>query len=283
MSIIDDNRKRLDNKWNGDKKLTGKNDSKASTRKIYSAPALEKGLDILELLCQEPGGLNINEIVFKLNRSIGELFRMLVVLEQRGYVSSVEGTDKYIMTLRLFGMAHQFPPIKRLTTAARPLMRRLSYSIEQSCHLVIYYEGNGHVVEQQDSPSARVFSVRLGAIAPLLDTCSGHVLLAFSNEEQREQMIMRMPKQNKRIRDDIKKIVTKVLEQKHEVIKSRQVEGIHDIGFPVFDHTENIVAVLVVPFFAYLDDSHPVKLEDAKQYLADAALDLSKSLGYKAM
>ncbi|AGH44432.1 hypothetical protein [Paraglaciecola psychrophila] len=39
-------------------------------RKTYSAPALEKGMDIMELLAVEAEGLNIGEITKKLNKSV---------------------------------------------------------------------------------------------------------------------------------------------------------------------------------------------------------------------
>ena len=255
------------------------NDNKK--RKTYSAPALEKGLDILELLSTEAEGLNIGEIVIRLGRSVGELFRMLVVLEQRGYVYLPEGSDKYVLTLKLFGMAHRFPPVKRLTTIARPIMHKLAFEIEQSCHLVIYYEGRGHVLVQEDSPSARIFSVRLGAEAPLLSTCSGHVLLAFAEEQQREQMVNKIPNLTKKQEAEIKKITKRVREQGYEIIKSSQTLGVQDIGYPVFDYTENIVAALVVPFVAYLDGSHQIEIDQAEKIVRAAARDLSVSLGYQ--
>src|SRR5690606_2605919 len=46
----------------------------------YSAPALEKGLDVLELLAAEAHGLNLQEIARRLDRSPNELFRMLDVM-----------------------------------------------------------------------------------------------------------------------------------------------------------------------------------------------------------
>jgi hypothetical protein len=49
----------------------------------YTAPALEKGLDILERLSLSETGLSLSEIARDLGRSVSEIFRMLVVLEQR--------------------------------------------------------------------------------------------------------------------------------------------------------------------------------------------------------
>jgi DNA-binding IclR family transcriptional regulator len=250
-------------------------------RKTYSAPALEKGLDIMELLAAEAEGLNIGEITKRLNRSVGELFRMLVVLQQRGYVSLEQGSDRYTLTLKMFGLAHRFPPVKRLTSVSAPVLRRLSYDIEQSCHLVLYYEGKGHVVVQQDSPSERVFSVRLGAEAPLMNTCSGHLLLAFADEYTRKQMLSRIPLHhpNEDVLD-MDKMVRKVLSQGYESIHSAQAQGIQDIGYPVFDYQDQAVAALIVPYFEYLDGSHQTVAEDAHSIIKQAARDISVSLGH---
>jgi DNA-binding IclR family transcriptional regulator len=253
----------------------------SSKRKTYSAPALEKGLDILELLSNEPEGLNISEITRKLNRSVGELFRMLVVLEQRGYVSLEPGSDRYTLTLKMFGLAHRFPPVKRLTSVSAPILRRLSYDIEQSCHVVIYYEGKGHVVVQQDSPSERVFSVRLGAEAPLINTCSGHLLLAFADQNTRERMVSRIPAHHPTDKElNIENMVRKVLSQGYQNINSEQAHGIQDIGYPVFDYQSQAVAALVVPFFEYLDGSHHTSAEEAHPLIKQAARDISSALGY---
>jgi uncharacterized membrane protein len=57
-------------------------------RSRYAAPALDKGLDILELLSSVSEALTHSEIASRLGRTLTEVFRMLVCLEQRGYISS---------------------------------------------------------------------------------------------------------------------------------------------------------------------------------------------------
>lgn len=257
------------------------NKEQSSRKKQYSAPALEKGLDILELLSDKADGLSIGEITAALDKSVGELFRMLAVLEQRGYIELPAGGDKYTLTLKMFGIANRFPPVKRLTSIASNIMQKLTYRIEQSCHLVIYYEGKGHVVVQQDSPSERMFSVRLGAEAPLMNSCSGHVLMAFAEQHNFEMMLKRIPSQHvKTNKKAFKKIADRVIEQGFELIKSAQAQGVQDIGYPIFDSANNVVAVLVVPFVEYLDGSHAVGLSDAQTHIEEAALAISTKLGH---
>ena len=52
----------------------------------YRAPALDKGLDILELLAEHPDGLTRAEIVKELGRGPSEIYRMLERLVARQYV-----------------------------------------------------------------------------------------------------------------------------------------------------------------------------------------------------
>lgn len=261
-----------------EKKMTKESSSR---KKHYSAPALEKGLDLLELLSEEVNGLNISEITRRLDKSVGELFRMIAVLEQRGYIELPQGSDKYRLTLKMFSISNRFPPIKRLTSLANPLMQRLSYTIEQSCHLVIYYEGKGHVVVQQDSPSTRIFSVRLGAEAPLMNTCSGHLLLAYSSPDKRELMLNRIPENHPRPNQKaFKSILKKVESQGFEKIISAQAQGVEDIGYPVFDNTGQIAAALVVPFIGFLDGSHSVAANSAHEKIKTTADEMSRLLGF---
>jgi len=248
-------------------------------RKTYSAPALEKGLSMLELLADEPGGLKLSDIARRLDRSVGEIFRMLAVLEQRGYVTSMNGTDTYRLTLKMFDLSHRFPPVKRLTSIAAPVMEQLALGTGQSCHLSTYYEGKAHVIAQQDPSSERIFSVRLGASAPLVNSCSGHILLTFANEETRVRMLAELPARERPRKSDLRQLVGKVRKQGFERVASQQIHGVEDIGFPVFDYTGAIVAALVMPFVSYLDGSHPVAIDQAVLRVKAAAETISSNLG----
>lgn len=250
-------------------------------RKTYAAPALEKGLDILELLAAEGQPLTSAEIASRLDRSVGEIFRMIVVLEQRGYVAA-GADDRFSLTLKMFEVASQVAPLKRLTAVAINVMHGLSMATQQSCHLVVYANGRGVIVAQESSPSPRGLNVRIGAEAPLLESCSGHLILAFADGPARARMLA------ERTADDssrpseasIQRLVTRVRKQGFESIRSGQVAGVHDIGYPVFDHSGKMQAALLIPFLEHLDGSHEVSFEDCRVLLADAAAAVSRGLGY---
>ena len=258
--------------------------SKKKEPTAYSAPALSKGLDILELMATEPEGLTLGDIAERLDRSKGEIFRMLAVLEQRDYIRSEANSDKYALTLKLFEVAHQTSQVKLLTNAAIPVMRNLAKVIEQSCHLVIPSNGRGLVIAQQDNPGDRHFGVRLGSEVPLIDSCSGHIILGYSNVDEQAELLANQPKQfQKSISKAALTTLTRRIQSKgYEKIKSIQVQGVLDIGYPIFDYSGHLIGALIVPYLEYLNNAPKLKQIDAQEHLQRAAASISDALGYQA-
>src|SRR6187549_1452106 len=161
--------------------------AKASSRKPpvrprYAAPALEKGIDIVELLADSESGLTVSEISQKLKRRMSELFRIIVVMEQRGWLQKDPESARYAVTYHVLKLAHRSTPAQTLTAAAAPLMHELSTRINQSCHLVVRSGTQGLVILRQENQERHAnLSVRLGAIIELASSCSGRVLLAHLN------------------------------------------------------------------------------------------------------
>lgn len=148
----------------------------------YSAPALEKGLDILELLSDEAGGLSQSEIADATGRSVGQIFRVLATLERRGYVTRDRQSGLYAFSMKVFDLAHRHPPLRGLVLVATPPMRELADQVRQSCNLSVLDAGAVRVVAQVESPADFGFRVRVGAEFPLDSTATGAVLTAQSDD-----------------------------------------------------------------------------------------------------
>ena len=148
---------------------------KLSTRKKasanhtrYSAPALEKGLDVLEALAAEPHSLTLQEIANRLDRSPNELFRMLDVLVRRGYLAR-EPDSTYVLTLRLFELGQRHPLVDRLLDAAMPHMQELARQTGQSNHLCVHHDARLVVLARAEPPEPMSCLVRQGAHFAFLD------------------------------------------------------------------------------------------------------------------
>jgi len=250
-----------------------------ATATAYTAPALEKGLDILELLAGEGDSLSQTAIAQRLGRTTTELFRMLAVLERRGYVTR-HADAGYRLSLRLFELAHQHPPLKRLLSVALPAMQELAATTRQSNHLVIHFARRILVVAQVDSPEPMGFAVRLGAHFPFRpDRASSRVLSAFQPAPLQQELIAELlanaPRaiSAARVRAELADIAKKGV----YMARSDTTEGVTDLCAPVFDHSAGAVAALTLPYLRQRDIT--VSVAAARQSLLATVERISTALG----
>jgi DNA-binding IclR family transcriptional regulator len=244
----------------------------------YAAPALEKGLDILEMLCRSAKPLSQKEIAEVLDRSVGEIYRMLACLVSRDYV--VQIGDGYAITTKLFELAQSNPPTRRLLLEAAPLMQGLSAELEQSCHLTVYNQGRQVVIAKVDSPSGMGFSVRVGAELDVLVSASGQVLLAFQTPETRklriEESVRRRPSHSE---PRVERILDSVRAVGFASIVSVQVRGLSAVSFPILDSQGHAIAALVVPYAERIDQRQRKLVPEVEKALAAAARNLTGRIG----
>jgi DNA-binding IclR family transcriptional regulator len=219
----------------------------------YRAPALDKGLDILELLAATEEGLSQAEIAKALSRSPNEIYRMLDRLVRRGYVVRLNG-DRYEVTLKLFELAHARPPIQRLLTQSLPVMRKFARDAQQSCHLVIYDRNILVVAAQVDGPGYWNVSVRVGSRIGMINTGSGHVFLAFASNEERRQMLDKEQQQDA-LTPALEAHLDKVRMQGSENMKSLQIMGVSNLSVPILGPLGTVLAVYTCPYSERLDSS----------------------------
>lgn len=250
----------------------------SSSVATYSAPALEKGLDILELLCRSNTSMTLTEMADSLGRSVSEIYRMLACLVGRNYIVSLG--ESYGITTKLFALAHSNPPTNRLLSEAGPIMQDLSSRLEQACHLTVYSDGAQVVIAKVDNPSGLGFSVRVGAELDVLVSASGRVLLAFQDSAIAQQRI----KESVRRRPDqsnaqIEQVLRKVRSRGYESIVSVQVKGLHAVSYPILDTQGSAIAALTVPYAERLDLTKRKTIAEVETALKKAASDLSERIG----
>jgi DNA-binding IclR family transcriptional regulator len=244
----------------------------------YSAPALEKGLDIVEVFASEPGGLTGTEVARRLGRSVSEIFRMLICLERRGYICETDSEDRFELTLKLFELAHRNHPLDRLVAHARPLLHEVANHTGQSCHLAMLSDGAIIVVAQVDAPGAMGFSLRLGAQLDLFDTASGHVILAFQSDAARRRSLAAWEiRSRRRPPGGLEKHLTAIGALGHEEMPSYSVRGVVNISFPVFNQHGEAIAAMSVPFIERVGEHLGPK--QIKEYLQSASRKLTAGIG----
>ena len=251
-----------------------------AARVRYAAPALDKGLDILELFASEPVGLTTSEAARHLGRTVGEIFRMLVCLEDRGYISQTASDERYELTLKLFELAHHHQPLHRLAAEARPLMEKVAHETGQSCHLAMLSNGEVIVVDQVDAPRTAGFALKLGARIDLLNTASGHLILAFQQSAMRDRALAEWKRRTGRsLPRDLVRHLDRIRQRGYEEMPSYQVRGVTNIAFPVLNQHGDAIAAFSVPFLARIGDR--IGPTHVKLALREASQKLSSAVGGK--
>lgn len=249
-----------------------------SEPKEYAAPALDKGLDIIELLCKAEAPLTPKQIAAELGRTVGELYRMIASLAARNYIAQVG--DSYYITTKLFELAQINPPTHRLLLEARPIMQKLASDIEQSCHLTVYGQGRQIVIAKIESPSSMGYSIRLGSELDVIVSVSGRVLLAFQDEATRSFMIEEaLRRRPDHIVPNLDKKLDSIRTKGFESAVSTQIRGMHAISFPILDSQRRAIAAISVPYADRIDLIDRRTIEDVEKALGLAAKALCLRMG----
>jgi DNA-binding IclR family transcriptional regulator len=239
----------------GDKQGSATVADKGASLPSYQAPALDKGLDILEFLSSQSEAYTLSDLAKALDRSKNEIYRMALVLERRGYLERTPD-DRFLVTNRLFQLGMLNPPLRNLHDAAMPIMHELAETLGQSCHLAVASGDEIVAVARVESPGLLGFAVRVGYRRHVVEATSGQVLFGFQPEARRTLWLKSL-KASAPGRADVAKFLKQADEARakgYALAESSFVLGVTDIAAPVYDGVEaGPAGSLTLPFLARLD------------------------------
>ncbi|WP_111706433.1 IclR family transcriptional regulator [Lutibacter citreus] len=219
----------------------------------YNAPALDKGLDILELLSQEGIPLSQAEIAQGINKTPSEIYRMLVCLEERKYLIRGANAGKYRLSLKMYSLSHRHTPFDELKRVAYYPMQSLSEKIKESCHLSVMNNDKLLIIGQMRSPSAVSLSIEEGTHFPISLTTSGKVLLSTFSKEKLTDILTRdkyYNTWNKTKQNEFLDSVEKAKKNGYFYSSSTLTSGVTDIAMPIGEKESELSAVLAISVFS---------------------------------
>jgi len=249
----------------------------AEEKNSYATPALEKGLDVIELLAHEPGGLTKSAISRELKRTVSEIFRMLVCLERRGYIAQVDG-ERYALTLKLFKLVQEHPPTERLITEALPVMHQLAHETQQSCHMGIIEGAEVTILAQVNAPTSVGFYVKLGSSVELMEASTGYVILAHQDDAHRARTLAEWRRlTGEEVPADLSAHLARIKRQGFESRPSYKVRGVTNISYPIFDARGSAIGALTVPYIQHLDAA--ANASQVGAHLKKASREITAAIG----
>lgn len=244
----------------------------------YAVPALDKALDVLELLAENAVSMSQAEIGRALDRSASEIFRTLSALEGRGYIRRTQA-GQYRLTLKLFELSRTHSPYDELLRVALPVMRELSETVRETCHLTALRDGEIVVLAQHESPKPLRLSVEVGSRHSPLATTSGRIILSAMDETERDDFLRdytdfdTLPED---VRDTFLTRVRAVAERGYELSDGERFVGGLDVGVLIGSRRSHIKAALVV---ATLRSAHGPDPEQIREAVGRAGRKITELVG----
>jgi DNA-binding IclR family transcriptional regulator len=193
----------------------------------YRAPALEKGIDVLEYLAAADAPRTQAQIARDLERQPTELFRTLTILERRGYLDRDSASGAYSLTLRLFELGHAHSPYDVLLRVCDAPMRQLATDLGCSVHLSVLRGSDVLVLHQAESGARVRVSVAIGSTVPAVQSAAGRLLLAALDE----QVLAALP--GLPADGEFRSHLTAVRASGFESARGEIMEGLTDLAVPL--------------------------------------------------
>lgn len=214
---------------------------------MAAAPALEKGLDIIELLSQKNNPMLLREVATELSRSKNELFRIVNVLIERGYLQR-NSDDMISLTNKMLEIGLRSPKTHSLVALASPIVHDLAMRVKNSVYLAVSNLGKIVVVAAASGIEDVNFSLKLGYRRPLLKSHSGLVILAFQTDIARQLILdgNDVAKAGVNLTDELQHQLNEIRANGYLVSPSLDTLGVTDIVVPVFSDEGQPIAALAV-------------------------------------
>lgn len=230
---------------------TAQQRAKSAAGASIEAPALDRGLAILEALDSSPEGMNLSELSRIIGSPKNSTSRFMQTLIGRGYLTRDDGTQRFRLTGKLLRLGQPQVADVSLVECSLDAMRALRDAVGETVQVGIPIGDEGVIIEKIESTQAVRIGVNIGLRFPLHNNAPGKVLLAFRHPKERERTINRIKLKRCTARtitgkDTLRAECERVMKQGYATDWGEADEGIHCVAAPIRDRLDVLVATLWV-------------------------------------
>lgn len=244
--------------------------------------AVQRALQLLNAF--EPGEpeLELRRIAQRVGLSGATTYRLLLTLQEQGFIHQNPVTDRYRLGVRLLYLGHLAREQNDVRPVALPHMRQLRDATGESVHLNIM-AGVHHVcIEWVDSPHDLRNTTVLGKPYPLYCDASGKILLAYQRSEFIEQIASEadlQPVTGNAIADSdtLLSELARIRANGYSISRGEGIVDSSSISAPIRDSSGGVVACITIsgPSTRFTADKLPGMIAAVKS----AARKISRQLG----
>ncbi|NOU96157.1 helix-turn-helix domain-containing protein [Paenibacillus sp. LMG 31456] len=249
----------------------------------YTIQSIDKALDLIELLADR-GSLSLIELTELLNQPKSSTYRIVLTLENRGFISRSDEDGKYCLGYKQLLITKNLLERNNIRTAALPEMKKLSELFGDTVNLGVLLEGEIMYLEIIESIHALRMTDSVGSKSPFHATAMGKAILAYLPEKLIEQLLTQfglpaITPQTITSKEIFHQELEKVRCCGYAIDDQEIVEGARCVASPIFGMFGHVYGAISVsgPMHRYSDD----KIPELSRHVSTAAASVSLKLGHE--
>jgi DNA-binding IclR family transcriptional regulator len=257
--------------------------AKMSKKKSSIIQSVDRALMIVEALHSAKKELGVTEISEMLGLHKSTTFGLICTLENRGFLSQNKEIGKYKLGLRFMEIGNAIHENLDLRQIVKPYLKELSEKFQETVHFAIEENNKVVYIDKIESPRALVIKSSIGKRNPMHCTGVGKCLLAFMNDERRQEVFEEeLEKFTENTITDKEKLEEEIIKIRKNgySIDNEEIEiGLKCIAAPVLNHKNELIGGISIsaPSTRMTDE----RIKELMIPLKNATLNISKDLGYK--
>ena len=215
----------------------------------YSAPALTKGLRIMELLGNTVDALTTQQIATALGYTRNEIFRFIALLEIEGYIAKDDSGQGYVLSGKLLELGLQEPRVSDIFELVSPLAEKLTLESGAPCHLAFASQDEIFIVRRWEPQDRLSVSVPVGTRRAMEVTASGLSMLISLNEAELNSVVSDIQQRNPEFAiEEVHRQKAVFASEGYLTYESRLMEGVMDLSIPLVSNSGELYGALTVPY-----------------------------------
>lgn len=247
----------------------------------YRIAVVDRTLDLIEAIAAASEPVGVTELAREIGATKSAVFRILVNLERRGYVTRDPVTSKCQLGGQLVHLGYQATKTIDLRVRARPVLEDLHARFNETVNLGILVGDHISYVDMIESDHGLRMSATIGGTEPMHSTSLGKAVLSFLPDHERENILTRpLVRITERtitdpdlLRADLARIrATGISEDRGE-----NEIGARCFGSPIFNHRGKVIAAVSVSSPESRFDV--VRFDEIPRAVREAAMAITAAIG----
>ena len=211
--------------------------------------SLARGLIVIQAFTQESPQMTISQLSVKTGLSRAAVRRCLYTLTKLGFAGAEDGS-RYGLRPRMLTLSHSYTASSTLSTAAQPILERMSAALRESFS-VATLDGEDIVYVARTTVDRVMVAVDLhiGSRLPAYCTSMGRVLLAYLPQDKLDQYLAKVelvPRTTRTIVsvDKLRLALRNVRRIGYALVDQELEVGLRSLAVPVFAPSGRVVATV---------------------------------------